>query len=66
MHNSPLETVACNHGAVMAERQGRRVPAHFGSAAAEETVCLRGVGMSDRSDRATFEVRGRPRTSSRR
>src|SRR4051794_4923881 len=44
----------------MAERQGRRIPAHFGSAAAEETVCLRGIGMSDRSDRSTLEVRGKP------
>ena len=60
MNTSPLETVARNHGAVMAERQGRRVPAHFGSAAAEETVCVRGVGMSDRFDRDTLEVRGNP------
>jgi glycine cleavage system aminomethyltransferase T len=44
----------------MAERNGRWLPAHFGSAAAEETVCLRGVGMSDRFDRSTLEVRGAP------
>src|SRR3954462_277062 len=44
----------------MAERGGHRIPAHFGSAAAEETVCLRGVGMSDRSDRSTLEIHGRP------
>jgi glycine cleavage system aminomethyltransferase T len=59
VHKSPLETVALNHGAVMADRRGHRVPAHFGSVAAEETVCLRGVGMSDRSDRSSLEVRGR-------
>jgi len=58
--HSPLETVARNHGAVMAERNGRWLPAHFGSAAAEETVCLRGVGMSDRFDRSTLEVTGAP------
>jgi glycine cleavage system aminomethyltransferase T len=58
--HSPLETVARNHGAVMAERNGRWLPAHFGSAAAEETVCLRGVGMSDRFDRSTLEVVGTP------
>ena len=58
--HSPLETVARNHGASMAERHGRRVPAHFGCAAAEETVCLRGVGMADRSDRSTLELRGTP------
>ena len=57
---SPLETVARNHGAVMAPRHGRRVPAHFGSVGAEEAVCLRGVGMADRSDRDTFELRGTP------
>jgi glycine cleavage system aminomethyltransferase T len=56
--SSPLETVARNHGASMASRHGRRVPAHFGSIAAEEAVCLRSVGMADRSDRDTFELRG--------
>src|SRR3954453_21686798 len=44
----------------MAERNGRRIPAHFGSAAAEETVCVRGVGMADRSDRDTLEIHGKP------
>jgi glycine cleavage system aminomethyltransferase T len=58
--SSPLETVARNHGAAMASRHGRRVPAHFGSVGAEEAVCLRAVGMSDRSDRDTFELRGTP------
>lgn len=57
---SPLETVARNHGATMATRHGRRVPAHFGSVGAEEAVCLRSVGMADRSDRDTFELRGTP------
>ena len=60
MSHSPLETVARNHGAVMVERNGRWLPAHFGSAAAEETVCLHGVGMSDRFDRSTLEVVGTP------
>ncbi|HEX6026460.1 MAG TPA: hypothetical protein VFZ00_30975 [Solirubrobacter sp.] len=44
----------------MASRHGRRVPAHFGSTAAEEAVCLTEVGMADRSDRDTFELRGTP------
>ena len=44
----------------MASRHGRRVPAHFGSVGAEEAVCLRAVGMADRSDRDTFELRGTP------
>lgn len=55
---SPLETVALNHGATLALRHGRRVPAHFGSVGAEEAVCLHAVGMADRSDRDTFELRG--------
>jgi glycine cleavage system aminomethyltransferase T len=42
----------------MVERHGRRVAAHFGSAPGEEAVCLKAVGMADRSDRVTFEVRG--------
>jgi len=58
MSGSPLEIVARNHGAVMAVRGGQLLPAHFGSAAAEETVCLNSVGMSDRSDRSTLEVHG--------
>ena len=58
--SSPLETVVRNHGAAMASRHGRQVPAHFGSVGAEEAVCLRAVGMADRSDRDTFELRGAP------
>jgi glycine cleavage system aminomethyltransferase T len=58
--SSPLETVARNHGATMASRHGRRVPAHFGSVGAEEAVCLHSVGMADRSDRETFELKGTP------
>ncbi|HWK25431.1 MAG TPA: hypothetical protein VNS09_02655 [Solirubrobacter sp.] len=55
---SPLETVTLNHGAVLASRHGRRVPAHFGSVGAEEAVCLHSVGMADRFDRCTFELSG--------
>jgi glycine cleavage system aminomethyltransferase T len=60
MPTSPLETVVRNHGAVMASREGRRVPAHFGSVSTEEAVCLKSVGMADRWDRETFELRGTP------
>lgn len=45
---------------MVAERHGRRVPAHFGSIGAEEAVCQTSVGMADRSDRETFELRGDP------
>ena len=46
------------HGATMVERNGRPVAAHFGSPASEAAVCRSRVGLADRSDRATLEVRG--------
>jgi glycine cleavage system aminomethyltransferase T len=54
----PLESVLYRDGATMFERHGRRVAAHFGSRAGEEAVCLKAVGIADRSDRTTIEVRG--------
>jgi glycine cleavage system aminomethyltransferase T len=44
----------------MALRHGKCVAAHFGSAASEAAVCLSTVGIADRSDRTTFELRGAP------
>jgi glycine cleavage system aminomethyltransferase T len=46
------------HGAAIVERHGRQVAAHYGSVAAEEAVCRSRVGLAERSDRATLEVRG--------
>jgi glycine cleavage system aminomethyltransferase T len=46
------------HGATVVERHGRSVAVDFGSAAAEAAVCRSGVGLAERSDRATLEVRG--------
>jgi glycine cleavage system aminomethyltransferase T len=57
---SPLDAVLRGHGATMAIRHGRCVAAHFGSAASETAVCLRTVGIADRSERTTFELRGAP------
>jgi glycine cleavage system aminomethyltransferase T len=57
---SPLDGVLRGHGATMAIRHGRCVAAHFGSAASETAVCLRTVGIADRSERTTFELRGAP------
>jgi glycine cleavage system aminomethyltransferase T len=54
----PLESVLYRDGATMIERHGRRVAGHFGSRAGEEAVCLAHVGLADRSDRTTLEVRG--------
>jgi glycine cleavage system aminomethyltransferase T len=60
MTASPLERVLHRHGATMAVRHGRRVAVHFGSAASEAAVCLSTVGIADRADRTTFELRGAP------
>jgi glycine cleavage system aminomethyltransferase T len=45
---------------MMVLRHGKRVAAHFGSAASEAAVCLSTVGIADRSDRTTFELHGAP------
>jgi glycine cleavage system aminomethyltransferase T len=44
----------------MMMRHGRRTAANFGSPTSEVAVCLSTVGIADRSDRATFELRGAP------
>lgn len=45
-------------GAVFVPRGGTLVAAHFGSVAAELAVCRHGVGVTDRSDLRTLELRG--------
>jgi len=47
-------------GAVMTTREGRPVAAHFGSAAAELAVCVRSVGLVDRSDLSTLALEAPP------
>jgi glycine cleavage system aminomethyltransferase T len=59
-HKSPLEDVLRRHGATMTKRHGRSVAAHFGSATSEAAVCLSTVGIADRFDRTTLELRGAP------
>lgn len=44
-------------GAVLAERAGRTVIANYGSVPAEIAVCMKAVGLIDRSDLASFEIR---------
>jgi hypothetical protein len=44
----------------MVVRDGRCIAAHFGSPTSETAVCLSTVGIADRSDRTTFELRGAP------
>lgn len=56
----PLDDVLRRAGATMVARDGRWVAAHFGSRAGEVAACRGAVGIADRSDRATFELRGPP------
>lgn len=55
-----MTTMLRRHGATLAERHGRSVALHFGSPAAEAAVCRSGVGLAERSDRATIELTGAP------
>ena len=55
-----LEELLGKAGAVFVPRNGALVAAHFGSAAAEMAVCRHGVGITDRSDLRTLELRGAP------
>ena len=55
---SPLDDVLVAAGATMALRGRHRVAVDFGSVAGEEAVCRHGVGLVDRSDRVTYELRG--------
>lgn len=55
-----MTTMLRRHGATLIERSGREVAAHFGSPTSEAAVCRCGVGLAERSDRATLELRGDP------
>jgi len=48
-------------GAIMTQRDGRPVPAHYGSVAAELAVCSAGVGLGCRSDLSVISVAAAPR-----
>ncbi|HEY5261339.1 MAG TPA: hypothetical protein VIJ33_04455 [Solirubrobacteraceae bacterium] len=58
---SPLEDVLRRHGATMVSRDGRCVAAHYGSPTSEVAVCLTTVGIADRFDRTTLELRAADR-----
>jgi glycine cleavage system aminomethyltransferase T len=45
-------------GAVIVDRGGRRVAAHYGSVGAELSVCRKHVGIAERSDLDVFELSG--------
>ncbi|MBV9943794.1 MAG: hypothetical protein JO262_16825 [Solirubrobacterales bacterium] len=52
----PLELILRRAGAVLTTRGARPVVAHFGSAAAELAVCVRAVGLVERSDLSTLAL----------
>lgn len=56
----PLEVVLRQAGAVLTTRAGRPVAVHFGSAAAELAVCVRAVGLVDRSELSTISLEAPP------
>jgi len=57
---NPLEGVLRRCGATMAVRGGRPIALHFGSPATETAVCRSHVGLADRGQRVTYELRGAP------
>lgn len=52
-------------GAVMTQRDGWPVAAHYGSAAGELAVCVSGVGLAVRADLATFTIEAKPEAADR-
>ena len=57
--DTPLRAAEEERGAVFTEVAGRRVPAHFGDAAAEYRAVREGAGAADRSDRALVRLWGK-------
>jgi hypothetical protein len=57
---SPLDAVLLRAGAVLSRRGGRPVAMNFGSAAAELAVCVRAVGLVDRSELSTIVLEAPP------
>jgi glycine cleavage system aminomethyltransferase T len=55
---SPLDLLARRAGAVMIQRAGRDVAAHYGSPAGELSVCAGAVGLADLSWLRKLELRG--------
>lgn len=56
----PLDVVLRRAGAVLSSRDGHPVAVHFGSAAAELAVCVRAVGLVDRSGLSTLSLEAPP------
>ncbi|HEX7241219.1 MAG TPA: hypothetical protein VF263_13175, partial [Longimicrobiaceae bacterium] len=56
---SERQAAAAERGAAFTEVAGRRVPAHFGDAAAEYRAVREGAGVADRADRALVRLWGK-------
>ena len=56
----PLDALLNRAGAVRAVRAGRPIAVHYGSAAAELAVCVRAVGLVDRSELSTLSLEAPP------
>jgi glycine cleavage system aminomethyltransferase T len=54
---SPIPATCLAAGAMLAERGGHTIAAHYGSVPGEIAVCMKSVGLADRSDLGTLELR---------
>jgi glycine cleavage system aminomethyltransferase T len=55
--DSPVPATCLAAGAMLGERDGRTVVANYGSVSAEIAVCMKSVGLADRSDLGVLELR---------
>jgi glycine cleavage system aminomethyltransferase T len=55
--DSPIPATCLGAGAVVRERYGHMVAAQYGSIPGEISVCMKSVGLADRSDLGTLELR---------
>jgi glycine cleavage system aminomethyltransferase T len=55
---SPIPGPCLAAGAMLAERDGHTVTTHYGSVPGEIAVCMKSVGLADRSDLGMLELRG--------
>jgi glycine cleavage system aminomethyltransferase T len=54
---SPIPATCVAAGAMLGERDGHTVVTHYGSVPGEIAVCMKSVGLADRSDLGALELR---------
>lgn len=54
---SPIPAACIAAGALLGERDGHTIVANYGSVPGEIAVCMKAVGLADRSDLGTLELR---------